>query len=145
MFSLQNIYADSTSECQNSSSFPPLSLLFSFFLKKLPSDCSLYMWWAVIWLGSIWFFLFSFSPLHRFILCHALYSYHSFGNWLDSIISSFVACLDLLQLLSVNTNKIGRGELFVSFWAGVLSLFLWCTMFLSVCVCVLHYIHKYLF
>ncbi|KAL4629032.1 hypothetical protein ACB092_05G279900 [Castanea dentata] len=28
------------------------------------------------------------------------------------------ACLDLLQLLSVNTNKIGRGELFLSFWAG---------------------------
>ena len=80
-----------------------------------------------------------------FILCHALYSYHSFGSWLDSIISSFAACLDLLQLLSVNTNKIGRGELFVSFWAGELSLFLWCTMFLSLCVCVLHYIHKYLF
>ena len=93
--------------------------------------------------GDGWYFL---APLIPFIpLCHALYSYHSFGSWLDSIISSFAACLDLLQLLSVNTNKIGWGELFLSFWAGELSLFLWYTIFLSLCVCVLHYIHKYLF
>ena len=93
--------------------------------------------------GDGWYFL---APLIPFIPpCHALYSYHSFGSWLDSIISSFAACLDLLQLLSVNTNKIGWGELFLSFWAGELSLFLWYTNFLSVCVCVLHYIHKYLF
>ena len=60
-----------------------------------------------------WYFLASLIPFYP--LCHALYSYHSFGSWLDSIISSFAACLDLLQLLSVNTNKIGRGELFRSF------------------------------
>ncbi|KAL4629038.1 hypothetical protein ACB092_05G280500 [Castanea dentata] len=66
--------------------------------------------------GDGWYFL---EPLIPFIpLCHALYSYHSFGSRLDSIISFFAACLDLLQLLSVNTNKIGRGELFLSFWAG---------------------------
>ena len=80
-----------------------------------------------------WYFLAPLIPFYP--LCHALYSYHSFGSWLDSIISSFAACLDLLQLLSVNTNKIGRGELFLSFWAGELSLFLWYTMFLSLCVC----------
>ena len=39
MFSLQNIYADSTSECQNSSSFPPLSLLL--FLNYLPIGLSI--------------------------------------------------------------------------------------------------------
>uniref|UniRef100_A0A7N2LYJ2 Uncharacterized protein n=1 Tax=Quercus lobata TaxID=97700 RepID=A0A7N2LYJ2_QUELO len=32
-----------------------------------------------------------------------------------------IACLDLLQLLSVNTNKIGWGELFLSFWAAKMT------------------------
>ena len=66
--------------------------------------------------GDGWYLLAPLIPFYP--LCHALYSYHSFGSWLDSIISSFAACLDLLQLLSVNTNKIGWGEFFLSFWAG---------------------------
>ena len=34
-----------------------------------------------------WYFLAPLIPFYP--LCHALYSYHSFGSWLDSIISSF--------------------------------------------------------
>ncbi|KAK7846606.1 hypothetical protein CFP56_007646 [Quercus suber] len=45
----------------------------------------------------------------------------SFGLWKlrgRLLIVEVSAYLDLLQLLSVNTNKIGRGELSLSFWAG---------------------------
>uniref|UniRef100_A0A7N2LMQ0 Uncharacterized protein n=1 Tax=Quercus lobata TaxID=97700 RepID=A0A7N2LMQ0_QUELO len=44
----------------------------------------------------------------------------NFGLWKlrgRLLIVEVSAYLDLLQLLSVNTNKIGRGELFLSFWA----------------------------
>jgi hypothetical protein len=68
--------------------------------------------WALL---MLWSFI-STPNLIRHSLGHPFVSYKYLPNC--AFLLPYAACLDLLQLLPINTYKIGWGELFFSSWGG---------------------------